>query len=112
MGFKGTLETERAIAQTVDALLKCPKSREEHLIRKLRSLWNRRLAEIARRNSVSTPSTLTTGPTPATAVSLPAPTELATATTSTAAATCTAAPEPTFPCERTSDEEETPTQDV
>lgn len=47
MGFKGTPETERAIGQTVDALLKCPKSREEHLIRKLRGLWNRRLAEIA-----------------------------------------------------------------
>lgn len=47
MGFKGTLETERAVAQTVDALLKCPKSREEHLIRKLRSLWLRRLCEIA-----------------------------------------------------------------
>lgn len=47
MGFKGTLETERAIEQVVDALLKCPKSREEHLIRKLRNLWNRRLAEIA-----------------------------------------------------------------
>ncbi len=101
MGFKGTPETERAIAQTVDALLKCPKSREEHLIRKLRSLWNRRLAEIAERHSTCTLSTQPIGFTPATAASSLAPTESATATTSTAAATSTAAREPTSPCERT-----------
>jgi hypothetical protein len=47
MGFKGTPETERAIRQTVDALLACSKSRTDSLIRKLRALWNRRLAEIA-----------------------------------------------------------------
>ncbi len=109
MGFKGTPETERAIAQTVDALLACPKSREEHLIRKLRSLWNRRLAEIARSRPANIPSIRTTGPGAATGESTLAPTVLATAGTSTAAAKNGAAPEPTSPYERTSDEEETPT---
>lgn len=107
MGFKGTPETERAIEQTVDALLTCSKNREEHLIRKLRGLWNRRLAEISKCCVAGTPSIRTTGLTPATAANLIAPTELATATTSTAAARSTAAPEPTSRCERISDGEST-----
>jgi hypothetical protein len=102
MGFKGTPETERAIEQTVEAILACPGGQAglktlERLIRKLRGLWLRRLCKIAARPLASTPSIRTTGPTPATAASSIAPTESATATTSTAAATSTAAPEPTFP---------------
>lgn len=95
MEFKGTPKTERAIEQTVDALLKCSKTREEHLIRKLKGLWLRRLCEIASRPSTCTLLTLPTGSTRATAVSTPAPTESDTATTSTAAARKDAASEPT-----------------
>lgn len=95
MGFKGTPETERAIAQTVDALLTCSKSREDNLIRRLRGLWTQRRIEIG---AVSTHSTRTTGPGAATAVNSRAPTESDTATTSTAAALKVAASEPTSPC--------------
>ena len=83
MGFKEMPETEQAIAQTVDALMTCPKSREEALIRKLRNLWHRRATELAARRAQSGPRTRTTGPIPATGASTPAPTESDTAITST-----------------------------
>ena len=83
----------------MDALLACPKNREEHLIRKLRSLWNRRLAEIAKRHLASTPATPTTGPIPATAASTLAPTESATETATTDAVDMNAASGMTSPYE-------------
>lgn len=98
MNFVGSPETERAISQTVGALLACPKNRENSLIRKLRNLWNRRLTEIAvaERRIANIHSTQTTGPTPATEASSLVPTASATATTSTAV--MDAASETTSPC--------------
>lgn len=56
MGFKGTPETERLIAQTVDALIACPKNREPRLIQRLQALWARRKRELASQVKSASPA--------------------------------------------------------